>query len=81
MWQACWQPPVATVGDQRPHEPGGGRGDDDTHAPRHVPDRAARCPGTQELAVVISIAMLTAGSDPAGYYLARRAGCLSLIHI
>jgi hypothetical protein len=25
--------------------------------------------------VVISIGMLTAGSDPAGYYLARRAGC------
>ena len=25
--------------------------------------------------MVISIAMLTAGSDPAGYYLARRAGC------
>ena len=25
--------------------------------------------------MVISIGMLTAGSDPAGYYLARRAGC------
>ena len=25
--------------------------------------------------VVIAIGMLTAGSDPAGYYLARRAGC------
>ena len=74
MWQAAWQPPLVTVEGQRPHEPGGDR-DENTRPRRRGPGLDARCPQARGRAVVISIGMLTAGSDPAGYYLTRRAGC------
>ena len=71
---------MATVGGHRgapndPHEAGGDPGEDDTYPARREPDRVTRYPPAGERGVVISIAMLTAGSEPARYYLARRAGC------